>query len=225
MQQYLYNTPQILTDSIFTLYGGQTGTSSSAQRGIAFTMAEEQMVEYLQSYLTPTIVTGTFLWRGKNPLELDYGWIISVNQVGINSLDGRNSCSMTTVTGCYVVRNAQYGYLDVAYLLSCGGCNQILGFPPYNIQVSYRTGLATGTYTSARMLMALTMAAQINLNEIDVSLANESIADVGIEFFFNQKYHEKRIKGYSTVFGNSATAQRIARLVRGLRARPGTAVF
>lgn len=225
MQQYLYNTPQILTDSIFLLYGGQTGTSTPSQREVAFTMAEEQMVEYLQSYLTPTVVTGTYLWRNKNPLELDYGWVISVNRVSINSVDWTNGCEVETVTGCFAIRNAQYGYLDVNYLLKCGGCHSIVGFPPYNIQVAYETGLATGTYTSARMLQALTLAAQINLNEIDVSLSNESMADAGIEFFINQRYHEKRMKGITTVFGNSAMAQRVARLVRSLRARPGLAVY
>lgn len=225
MQQYLYNTPQILTDSLFLLYGGQTGTSSSVQREAAYVMAEEQMVEYLQSYLTPTIVTGTYFWRGKNPLELDYGWIISIGRVSINSVDWRDGCDVDTATGCYAIRNAQYGYVDVSYLLSCGGCGGIVGYPPYNIQVAYTSGLATGTYTSARMLQALTLAAQINLNELDVSLSNESTGDAGIEFFINQRYHEKRVKGITTVFGNSALAQRIARLVRGLRARPGTAIY
>lgn len=75
------------------------------------------------------------------------------------------------------------------------------------------------------MLQALTLAAQINLNEIDVSLSNESIADVGIEFFINQRYHERRVMGITTVFGDSAMSQRIARLVRGLRARPGLAIY
>lgn len=225
MQQYLYSTPQVLTDSIFLLYGGQTGTSTPAQREIAFTMAEEQMVEYLQSYLIPTTVTGTYFWRGKNPLELDYGWVLQVHSVNINSVDWRNGCSVETVTGCYAVRNAQYGYLDVTYLLQCGGCSGIVGYPPYNITVAYQSGLATGTYTSSRMLQALTLAAQINLNEIDPSLSNETIGDVGIDFFINQRYHEKRVKGFTTVFGNSAIAQRIARLVRSLRARPGTAVY
>lgn len=225
MQQYLYNSPQILTDAIFSLYGGMTGTSTPAQREIAYTMAEEQMVEYLQSYLTPTMVTGTFLWRGKNPLELDYGWIIAVNSVSIHSHNWANGCTVNTATGCYAIRNAQYGYLDVQYLLSCGGCSGLVGYPPYNIEVAYQSGLATGTYTSARMLQALTLASQINLNEIDPSLSNEAIADIGIEFFINQRYHEKRVMGITTVFGNSASAQRIARLVRGLRARPGTAVY
>ena len=219
MQQYLYNTPQVLTDEIFILYGGQSGTSSPAQREIAYTLAEEQMVEYINSYITPTTVTGTYLWRGKNPLELDYGWVISVGQVGINSVDASRGCLVESHTGCYAIRNAQYGYLDVAYLLNCGGCGSIVGLPPYNIQVSYTSGLSTGAYTSKSMLMALTLAAQINLNEIDVSLSNESIADAGIEFFINQRYHEKRIKGINTAFGNSAMANRVALLAKKFRAK------
>lgn len=225
MQQYLYNTPQVLTDEIFLLYGGMTGTSTQAQRNAAYTIAEEQMVEYIQSYLTPTVVTGTFFWRGSKPLELDYGWLISVNRVSINSVNWANGCEMDTATGCYAIRNAQYGYIDVSYLVNCGGCNGLVGYPPYNIQVAYETGLATGTYASHSMLQALTLAAQINLNEIDVSLSNETTADAGIEFFINQRYHEKRTKTYNTVFGNSPMASRVARLARKFRARPGTAIY
>lgn len=222
MQQYIYNTPQVLTDDIFLLYGGQTGTSSPAQREVAYTLAEEQMVEYINSYITPTVVTGTYLWRGHNPLELDYGWIISVSQVSLNSV--KAECTISTATGCHAVRNAQYGYLDVGYLANCGGCSGIVGLPPYNVTVVYESGLATGTYNSKSMLMALTLAAQLNLNEIDVSLSNESFADGAIEFFINQRYHEKRLKNYHTAFGNSALAKRIALLARKFRARPGTAV-
>ena len=225
MQQYIYQSPQILNDSLFILHGGQTGTSTALQREIAYTMAEEQAVEYLHSYLTPTTVTGTFFWRGSKPLELDYGWLLGVQLVSINSHDFSNGCELNTVTGCYAIRNAQYGYLDVAYLVNCGGCNGIVGYPPYNITVVYTSGLATGTYTSPKVIQALTLAAQINLNEIDVSLSNETTADAGIEFFINQRYHEKRIKGYTTTFGNSAMAQRVSRLLRSLRARPGTAIY
>lgn len=96
----------------------------------------------------------------------------------------------------------------------------MVGLPPYNIQVAYQSGLATGTYTSKSMLMALTIVAQINLNEIDVSLSNESIGDVGIESFTNQKYSEKRVRLGNTAFGNSPMANRAARLVRKLRAKP-----
>lgn len=220
MQQYLYNEPQILTDEIFIAYGGQTGTSTDLQREIAYTLAEEQMVEHLGSYLTPTIVTGTYLWRGRNPVELDYGWVMGVHSVTIASVNRNNSCQTESMDGCGALRNAKYGLLDVSVYLNCGGCGAIVGLPPYTIEVSYTSGLATGTYTSKAMLMSLTILAQINLNELDVSLSNESTADVGIEMFINQKYHEKRTKEHKTAFGDSAMARRAARLVSKYRTKP-----
>lgn len=216
MQQYIYQTPQIMNDSIFLLYGGMTGTASPAQREIAYTLAEEQMVEYLTSYLTPTIVTGTYFYRGQSVLELDYGWVTRVISTSVYSIDGLHSCaSLSPSEACSYIRNAQYGYLDYYKLLGCSGV-----VTPYQIQVVYESGFASGTYLSKSMLQALTLLAQINLNEIDVSLSNESTADVGVEFFINQKYHERRKKLNNTSFGNSPVANRVARLVKKYRARP-----
>lgn len=219
MQQYLYTTPQIMNDQIFLLYGGMTGTSSQAQRDIAYTLAEEQMVEYLTSYLTPTIVTGTHFYQGQNVLELDYGWITRVLSTKIQSIDNLTSCTITEENACSHIRNAKYGLLDYYKLLGCSGCGGIVK-RPYQIQVVYESGFVSGTYLGKSMLQALTLASQINLNEIDVSLSNESIADVGVEFFINQKYHEKRKTQHNTSFGNSPVANRIARLVKKYRARP-----
>lgn len=127
---------------------------------------------------------------------------------------------MDTVTGCHALRaDGHYGYLDIAYLVTCSGCNHILGLP-YNVQVVYDSGLQTGTSNSPSVMQALVLAAQINLNEIDVSLSNEGTADVGIQTFSSMNYSEVRAKLGNTAFGNSAVAQRIARLVRKYRSRP-----
>ncbi len=220
MQQYPYYSPIILTDSIFLTYGGLSGTSTTAQRNVAYWLAEEQMTEYLNSFLLPTTVTGTYFWKNHNPIPLDYGNVIQVNQVVVSSRDWANSCAIDTVTGCHAVRgDGKYGLVDVQYLMNCGGCGAVVG-SPYNIQISYQSGLVSGTSYTPSVLQALTLAAQINLNEIDVSLSNESTADIGVEFFINQGYHEKRMKLGTTAFGNSATAQRIARLVRKYRTKP-----
>jgi hypothetical protein len=222
VQEYPYSNPIVLTDSIFLLYGGLTGTSSNATRQVAYGLAEQQMTEYLQAFIMPTTVTGTYFWKSGNPIMLDYGHIISVNQVTVSSVDGSNSCAVDTVTGCHAVRgNGEYGLIDVAYLMSCGGCGSIVGLYPYNVQVSYTSGLQTGTTHQPPMLQALTLAAQINLNELDVSLSNEGTADVGIQSFTNQKYSEIRAKLGTSAFGNSAVAQRVARLIRKYRSRPG----
>lgn len=195
-----------------------TGTSSQAQRDIAYTLAEEQMVEYLNSYLTPTIVTGTHFYRGQNILELDYGWVTRVLSTTIISIDGLSSCTTSEDTACSHIRNAQYGLLDYYKVINCGGCGGVV--TPYQIRVAYESGFPSGTYLGKSMLQALTLQAQINLNEIDVSLSNESIADVGVEMFINQKYHENRKKLPNTSFGNSPVANRVARLIKKYRAKP-----
>jgi len=220
MKQYPYNSPIVLTDSIFLLYGGQTGTSSSAQRQLMYALAEEQMTEYLDAFLIPTIVTGTYFWKDGNPILLDYGQVISVKGVTFTSVDGGNSCSVDTRSGCSAVRgDGQYGLVDVAFLANCAGCSGLF-HPPYNVEIAYQSGLQTGTSNQPAMLQALVLAAQVNLNEVDVSLSNEGMADIGITQFTNQKYSEVRMKMGNTAFGNSAVTQRIARLVRKYRSRP-----
>ena len=220
MKQYPYYTAQILNDGVALKYGLHTGTSTQEQRDIAYLLAEEQMTEYLDSMLLPTTVSGTYFWRGKNPIELDYGHILGVLQVSINSMDWANGCTIHTVTGCHILRNEDYGYLDINWVMSCGGCQGILGLPPYNVTVIYQSGFATGTATQPAMLQALTLAAQINLNEMDISLSNESTADIGVQNFTNQQYSETRFKLSNSAFGNSPTAMRIARLVRKYRSKP-----
>ena len=209
-----------MTDDIFLTYGGQTGTSTDIQRQIAYGLAEEQMTEYLSTFLIPTTTTGTYFYRGGNPFSLEYGWVSQVHQVTISSIDGNNSCAIDTATGCSAIRgDGRYGIIDIAYLASCGGCGSIFGLP-YNVQVSYESGLQTGTSHQPPMLQALTLAAQVNLNEIDISLSNEGTADIGIQQFTNQKYSEVRAKLGNTQFGNSAVTQRIARLVRKYKTKP-----
>lgn len=221
MKEYPHNSVLVLNDTTFLLFGGMTGSSSQPQRTMAYRLAEEQVTEYLNSFLVPTVVTGTYFWKGKNPIILDYGHILSVNQVIISGVDSSNSCAIETVTGCHAVRgDGKYGAIDIAWLTNCGGCSSIVGLPPYNVQVSYTSGLATGTVTQPAVLQALVLAAQVNLNEMDLSLSNEGTADVGIQSFTNQKYSEIRTKLGTTAFGNSAVAQRIARLIRKYRAKP-----
>jgi len=224
MEYYPYNSPTVLNDQIFTNHGGQTGTSSVGLRQIAYTMAEEQMTDYLSSFLVPTIITGTYLWKGHNPLELDHGHLITIKSVKVNSVDNSSSCETSSEDACSIIRNEKYGYLDVWKLLSCSGCGSVIGGLPYNITIAYESGLPTGTTSSPsnqpKFLQALVLAAQINLNELDVSLANESIADIGLKSFTSQRYSEIRMKLSNSAFGNSPMANRISRLVRNLRGKP-----
>lgn len=207
MQEFQYNSPQILTDSVFLNYGGQTGTATQAVRNVAYLLAEEQMTSHLGSFLKPTIITGTYYWTG-NPLELEYGRVKRIHGVNLVEVDANAETVISTGVS-FALRNAEYGYLDV--------------FPqslqPYQFQVIYESGFATGTSTQPTLLTALTLAAQINLNELDPALANEGVAGIGIQQFSNQSYSEMRVRLGNTNFGNSAQAQRVAQLVRKYRSR------
>lgn len=220
MQAYPYFGPIILTDPLFLQFGGQTGTSTVAQRQAAYLLAEEQVTEHLNTFLLPTIVTGSYQWSGGNPFELDYGHLLNVVRVSSFSVDWSSACHVDTATGCAQIRNAQYGYIDVSAMLSCGSCGSV-GRPPYNIQVAYESGFYSGTSYQPSILAALSLAAQINLNEWDASLANEGTADIGVQSFSNQSYSEQRVKLGRNAFGSSASAQRIGRLINKYRARPG----
>jgi len=221
MQEYPYNSALILTDDIFLQYGGQVGTSTAQQRSAAYLLAEEQMVEHLNTFLVPTIVTGTYQWNGGNPFVLDYGHILSIKNIIVSDINWLNSCEVNTTSGCAAIMNAQHGYVDVSYMLLCGSCGSAVGYPPYNIQIAYESGFASGTVYNPSMLAALSIAAQINLNEFDVSLSNEGVGDIGIQSFSNQSYSEQRVKLGRSAFGSSALAQRAARLVKKYRARSG----
>lgn len=211
MQQYPYDNPFVLTDEVFLKYGGQTGTSTPDQRSAAYLMAEEQMTEHLSSFLKPTVITGTLFWRNSF-YETEFGYIQRVLSVSVTEIKKYDPLETRTVTGSVLIRNAQYGYLDVVV-------PGVLGHP-YSSSVVYESGLSTGTVASPTFLQALTVAAQINLNEMDVSLSNESTGDIGVQSYSNQSYTENRVKLGKSAFGNSALAQRAARMVKKYRSKP-----
>jgi hypothetical protein len=212
MQQYPYFSPQVLTDEVFLLYGGQTGTSSAAMRQNAYLLAEEQMTEHLSSFLVPTTITGSVTWKHNSLFDAEFGNIRRIFGVSAQSIQNVNPLSTKIYTGTALIRDSGYGYVDV--VLPCGYGST------YNVTMAYESGMSSGTVTSPTMLGALTIAAQINLNEWDVSLSNEGTADVGIQAFNNQSYSEQRKYLGRTVFGDSPMAQRAARMTRKYRTKP-----
>ena len=213
MMEYPYNSSQILTDSRFIMYGGQIGTSTSQQREMAYLLAEDQMTEHLSTFLVPTTITGSISLLGNGLFATEYGHVRQVFSVSMNVIKQYSPFQTEVNTGSAVIRNAEHGYLEV-YM----GCPYI--GRAYQSYAAYESGFSTGTSTQPAMLAALTLAAQINLNEMDVSLANEGVADVGVQRFSDQSYSEERKFLGNTVFGNSAMAQRVAMLVRKYRSRP-----
>lgn len=218
MKTYPYSSPLILNDSVFTQYGGQTGSFTQAQRSAAYLIAEQQASNYIGTFLLPTTVTGT--WGYSPRIVTDYGYVNSVLSVKILSKDNLNTCTLHQDTACVFVWEDTYGYLDVSCLVNHCNCSGWLF--PYQVQIAYQAGLPTGVANQPAMLLALTMAAQISLNEMIFPSQNETTGDVGIEQFSSLDYSERRVAMKRTAFGSSAKSAKIASLIDGTirKARP-----
>lgn len=206
---YPYNSPLILTDDIFTLFGGETGTSSVAQRQASYLAAEILATQELGTYLAPTVVTGTFPWPylGK-PLVLPHHHIRSVDSVIPYAPNCDNTCNLLDGTACsYQQDDGMYGYLllrDTTYLYNVC-CTRSIDSAPLEVQVVYETGYASGTSYSPNILLGLTKVAQKIMNEILDPGANEGGAgDPGVVSFTSLGHSEVRKTLLNTALGNSA---------------------
>lgn len=209
---YPYNSPIVLTDAIFVAHGGQEGASLAPQRSVAFVIAEERVSAHIGTLLRPTVVTGTFS-AYDNPILTDYAYVRRLLGVTLWSQDGSSSCGLSSDSACAYLRDATYGVLDINYGGSCyGGCGS--GFTPYQVEVAYEAGLASGTVYQASFLRALVVEAQIELNEMGAASINESVGDIGVQGFSNQSYSEQRVKLRKTALGSSAMSNYAERLLR-----------
>lgn len=221
MKIYPHNSAIILNNTNFLLYGGQSGTFVQAQLDAAYRIAEQQATTYLGTLLLPTIITGTF---GYSPrLVTDYGYVSRILTVSILSKDNLTTCTLQSNSGCAFIWQDTFGYLDVSCLANSSNCAGSV--VPYQVQVVYEAGLPTGTASQPAVLLALTMAATISLNEMIFPSANEGTGDVGVQeysSFGDQGYSEKRTLLGRNSFGNSAKSQKIANLLSSTipRARP-----
>ena len=206
MNFYPYTNPIILTDTIFLLYGGDTGTSVSGQRDAAYWIAEEKASEDFDSFLLPTIVTGTYLYNG-NVIILDHAY---VHQIYITRFIDYEEDIYYTVSGTgneYVnLFNQERGLLDISYALSNCKCSSHSRPAPFKVQVVYQAGLTSGTSFRPDVLLGLTTYTTIILNQI-VGYGNEAPGDIGVQDYSNQEYRESRKTLLRTTFGTSAKAQ------------------
>lgn len=237
MQIYPYNYPLILNNSIYLDYGGKTGSFTSAQLQSSYLLAEMQVSRYIGTLLLPTVVTGTFPYTGHKRIATDYGYVSNVLNVNVLSINGfSTNCDLISNKGCVFIYEDTFGYLDVRQVLT--SCN--LGYPalyplaypifpifnpytftnPYQFQITYQAGLPTGTANTPGMLEALTILAQIDLNEKDPGNAgmNEGVGTVGINEFADvgtRGYREVRKQSdmRRTIFGSSPKANYAARLI------------
>lgn len=234
MITYPYDAPIILTDAIFSMYGGQAYSSVPAQRNAAYLIAEKQTTRFINTFLLPTTVTGTYNYQNQPRIATDYGFVHRIDAVYILSQNFFTAtCDLLSNPGCALIADDGFGYVDIQTLLPTATLISYYAIPypafppvfpflanylqPYQFQITYNAGLPTGTANQSDVLLALTMAAQINLNLMvnQPMLAGE--ADVGIDSFsaidYRETRHSSSIK--RTVFGSSATANKIADLLSG----------
>jgi hypothetical protein len=215
-----YSSPIILTDSIYISYGGETGTSTAAQRNAAYLLSEMMVSEALETYLLPITVTGTYLYNKLKPFViLDHTYLQTVNHVYFIDTEEHIYWDQAGTDNVYVsLRSHDYGLVDLHYLIGHCHCHTSSNPFPYEVDISYTAGMPTGTATKPDILLALSEYATIILNEI-TGFGNEAPGDIGVQDFQNQQYRETRVKLLRTAFGTSAKAQFIDKLLEKYKHR------
>ena len=213
MTIYAYSTPIILTDEIYSDYGGQLDNTTDSQRDAAYLISEMQLSSELETYLLPTIVTGTYLY---NPLDkfliLEHSHVQRIIRTRFIDIKEYAYWSQAGTDNIYLsLRDGERGLVDIHSILGNYSCNHSYMYP-YKIEEVYEAGLPTGTANKPDILLALTTYANIVLNEI-IGYGNESSGDIGVQQFSNQNYSEARVKLLRTSFGTSARAQFIKKLI------------
>lgn len=244
MKIYPYNSPIILNDALFSLYGGQgTGTFTSAQLQSSYLLAEMQVSEYIGTLLLPTTVTGTYPFMYQMRLATDYGYVSQLLNVTLyTKTPGSSSCDLTANQGCGYVYQDTFGYIDFKCLLATCRCGvpwwggtyapAIVAQLPYQVSVTYVAGLPTGTANQPGILEALTILAQTDLNEKFSGAVgvNESVGAIGVTDFKAggiSGYQETRAKDalIKTALGDDARAQRAKKLIDMTIRRARKALF
>lgn len=225
----IVTTPQILTNTIFEEYGCQPGNASPAQLQAAYAIAEALAAQEIGTFVGPTRVTGTYSWPPMGqPLQLEYNRVYNI--AGVTAiLDAGCDCAEDAVelSGCAWVKNGESGIIDVRQCgdtlrASCAGCYGRYG-NPYQVRVVYDAGLPTGAWSDVRLLMGLTTAAQIVLDQmLDPESGEGGAGEPGVKSFRSLSYSETRNDAsYGvTAFGNSARANYAANMLRHFRVQP-----
>lgn len=220
----IVTTPQILTDNIFTAYGGSTGTTTPAQRQAAYAIAEGQAAQEIGTFLSPTTITGTYSWPPMGqPLQLPQSHLISVGSVTAVHDSGCNcAADSIEIEGCAWVLSPEAGIVSLrecgnTVKASCSGCRcGAYGNGPLQVQIAYTAGLPTGAWSDPRLLMGLVTAADLALQQMtDPAGAEGGAGDPGVTNFSSLSYSETRAASSTryTAFGDSPRANYAARML------------
>lgn len=225
MSEFLVTGTAILTDQIFTDYGGQTGTSTPAQRQVAYQIAEQFAVEEIGTFLVPTTITGTFPWPlTTSRIHLPHDRLRRIDSVLFIHEAGCNCASGSVdIVGCAWVIDEDNGLIDVRECGSavCHGC-ACVGHGHgglLQIRVAYTAGAAPGLVAAnGSALMGLVTAADLALQQIiDPAGAEGGPGDPQVKSFSDTGYSETREGLRMTAFGGSPRANLAARMLAPLK--------
>jgi hypothetical protein len=210
------SAPIILTDDIYSRYGGLVDSTHPDVRTAAYIMAEEAVYQDFETPLRLTIFTGTYAGNSYRFL-LDHAYVTRVILTQFVDYKGDIQHTVSGTSNWEVnLEDAVYGLVTVAP--NCyARCLPQLGYP-WKVNVVYEAGLSSGTSYDPRILLGLTKYAGIALNEM-IGYGNEGVGDVGIQTFTNQEYKEERMTLLRTAYGDSAQANFIHRLLSPYRIR------
>ena len=214
---YPFNSPIILNNDRFVEYGGLAGNFSDAILNSSYWLAEMQVTAYIGTPLLPVVVTGTYHAHAQNNrIATDYGYVHRLLNVNVQSREDSLNCDLKDNSACAYIFNDTFGYVDWKMTSVACGCTSNY-IQPYQVQIAYEAGLPTGTATQPTILEALTILAQIDLNEKSPGTVgmNEGVGDIGIQSFSSLDYSERRGEHslVKTVLGESAKAMRAKRLI------------
>lgn len=215
--------PSILTDAIFVDYNGQTGTSSSAQRQATYAIAEGKAVEEIGTFVSPTLVTGTYSWPPMNQsLQLEHTHVSMIHAVTAIH-DAGCDCADDSIelSGCAWLLDADGGLVSLrecgdTLRASCSGCGcSHPGHGPLQARIVYTAGLPTGAAFDPRLLIGLVTWADLALQQmIDPAGAEGGPGDPGVQRYSSIGYNEERTALLRTAMGSSARANYGANMLR-----------
>jgi len=217
----------VLNDSLFIQYGGNTGTSTQAQRDAAYMMAEQDAGDYLQTFLVPTTITGSFQWPTVgNRIQLEYKHINTIT--GLVAIhDTGCDCDTVEVVGCAIIVDSDNAIVDISNCgsggvlkSSCSGCDCFSGGGRSDrFRIGYTVGLPAGLVAAnAKALMGLITIADIALQQITCpETAEGGAGDPSISNFSDSGYSESRQFLKMTTLGGSPRANYAARMLDSLK--------
>ena len=228
MEPYLVTGTTVLSDTIYTTYGGtfSVDESTALQRDIAYMMAEQQAIQEIGTFLVPTTITGSFGWPERTlRINMPYTHIRSIDGVTTIHEAGCN-CATVELTGCAHIVNRQAGIVD---LRDCGSLSAVSGNAacscrnlegaPFKVQVAFTAGLGAGVIAAnPSALMGLTIAADLSLEQlIDPSGAEGGPGDPSLTSVSDTGYSASRQGLKMTAFGGSSRANYAARMLSPLK--------